>query len=754
MPTLDDAQSALERHFGFSKFREGQADVIGAVLEGQDVIVVMPTGGGKSLCYQLPALLFPGTTLVISPLIALMKDQVDALNARDIPATFLNSSISLDEQMARMSAVARGETRLVYVAPERFRNPRFVESLKAATTISLFAVDEAHCISQWGHDFRPDYLKLRESAEALGQDGKRPQLIALTATATPTVRADIEKQLGLRRPSSFVAGFDRHNLILRVEPCKSDRDRLTKLLQIIKKSNGTGIVYCSTRKAVEKVATDLRQLKLNAGQYHAGMGDAARAKAQEAFMGGDLDAIVATNAFGMGVDKSDLRFVTHYNLPGSIEAYYQEVGRAGRDGLPSLCTLLFNYVDTRTHDFFIEGNYPERATVERIYSFLLGQKLEVVQLGASEIAPRLGIKNEMAVGSALVYLEKAGHIQRGQGVRMLDNAPVKELRVDWNDLQRREQMERQKLREMLNFCYHDKCLRTFILRYFGDRKPAANCRCSNCQPRLRWGKIIEDAREAVVETNAAPDVLLPDPVEADPVKADPAEADAVGPRALTDAEHLAVRKMLSCVARMEGRFDKLAVAAVLRGSKAKHILASELDQLSTYGLLREYSQDDLTRFLNALIVAGCVKQTGGAYATVGLTTLGRAVMLDQARVELDLEGVEADTSDEEVVLPPNFSGTREQTYEFYRQGMKLEEIVTARNLKLSTICEHLAALIEEGRDIDVGRLVNAADRLLIEAAARKCGLGGLSPIKQALPEQISYDQIRLVVAAMRREQKA
>ncbi|MGH9844539.1 MAG: RecQ family ATP-dependent DNA helicase [Blastocatellia bacterium] len=741
MPTLNDAQSALERHFGFSKFREGQADVIRAVLEGQDVIVVMPTGGGKSLCYQLPALLFEGTTLVISPLIALMKDQVDALNARDIPATFINSSINFDEQMSRLRATARGEYRLVYVAPERFRNPRFVESLKAATTISLFAIDEAHCISQWGHDFRPDYLKLRDAAESLARDGKRPQLIALTATATPTVRADIEKQLELKRPASFVAGFDRHNLVLRVEPCKSDRDRLTKTFQIVKKANGTGIVYCATRKAVEKVATDLRQLGVKVGQYHAGMDDAKRGRMQDYFMSGDLEAIVATNAFGMGVDKSDLRFVTHYNLPGSIEAYYQEVGRAGRDGLPSLCTLLFNYRDTGTHEFFIEGNYPPREMIEDVYKLLLGLQEEAVYLSAREISERLAIKNEMAVGSSLVYLEKAGHIVRGQGIRVLDRTPAQELRVDWSDLARREAMERRKLREMVDFAYHEKCLRTFILRYFGDRKPVANCRCSNCQPQLRWGKVAEDKMEPAVEKDAKR-------------TESPAEPESMGPRALTDAEHLAARKVLSCVARMEGRFGKNAVAAVLRGSKAKHILANELDRLTTYGLLSEYSQDDLTRFINALIVANCVKQTSGAYPTVGLTTLGRAVMLDQARVELDLEAVEADTSDEEIAIPPSFSGTREQSYEFYRQGMSLEEIAAARNLKPSTIGEHIAALIEEGREIDISRLVTAADRALIEAAARKCGLGALSPIKQELPEQIGYDKIRLVVAVKRREQKA
>jgi ATP-dependent DNA helicase RecQ len=751
MPTIQDAQSALERHFGFSRFREGQSDVIEAVLAGQDVIVVMPTGGGKSLCYQLPALLFPGVTLVVSPLIALMKDQVDALNARDIAATYINSSLSFDEQLARLRGMSRGQYRLVYIAPERFRNARFVESLRGCR-ISLFAVDEAHCVSQWGHDFRPDYLRLREAAGMLG----RPPLIALTATATPQVRSDIAAQLGLKKASSFVAGFDRHNLTLRVEPCKSDNDRLTAAYKIVKKAKGAGIVYCSTRKAVDEVSGQLQRLGLTVGAYHAGLDEAKRTRIQDYFMAGDLDAIVATNAFGMGVDKSDIRFVTHYNLPGSIEAYYQEVGRAGRDGLPSICTLLFNYVDTRTHEFFIEGSYPPREVIEQIYSLLLGMRLETVQLPASAIAARIKYKNEIAINSALIYLEKAGHIARQQGrdpaIRMIDYAPAADLRVDWNDLALREAAERRKLREMVNFAYHEKCLRQFILRYFGDRKEAANCRCSNCQPKLKWG----DA-EPVLRKSGKKNGRKSEP--ANGAEEAPQSASLIvesGPRALSDDEHLVARKILSCVARMEGKYGKGMVASVLRGVKAKNVIANELDQLTTYGLLSRHSQDDLTRFINALIVAGCVRQTSGAIPTVSLTTLGGAVMRDQTRVELDLEAVEADTSDEEITLPPNYSETHEQTYKLYQQGLSIDEIAEKRNLKPTTIENHLAALIEEGRDIDLSGLVDDQDRALIKAAAEKAGLArleGLRPIKDQLPERIGYSAIRFVVADIKHQQK-
>jgi len=756
MPTFDDAQSALEQHFSFASFREGQADVIRAVLEGRDSVVVMPTGGGKSLCYQLPALLFPGTTLVVSPLIALMKDQVDALNARGIAATVINSSISFDEQLSRIRLMAEGFFKLVYVAPERFRNERFVEALKQVT-ISLFAVDEAHCISQWGHDFRPDYLRLRAAVEALSQgsqDSKRPQIIALTATATPTVRADIGVQLGVEDAASFVAGFDRPNLALRVVPCKTDRERIAHAAQIIERSDGTGIIYASTRKAVEEVTSQLQRLQLKVAAYHAGLSEDVRSKVQDRFMSGELQAIVATNAFGMGIDKRDLRFVTHYNLPGSIEAYYQEVGRAGRDGLPSVCTLLFNYIDTRTHEFFIDGSYPDPDLIREVYAAVIGTGSEMVELTAREIAPRIGIRNEMAINSALVYLEKAGHIERGQamnsGIRVIDRVARQAVRVDWNDVAKRRAAEERKLREMVNYAYHEECLRRFILKYFGDRKQAANCRCSNCQPKLKW-KEIEEAVEAIndrAQRNAAN-----------------ALNQTTGPRPLTDEEHLAARKILSCVARMDGKFGKSTVAGVLRGSRAKNIAANRLDQLSTYGLLREYSQDELTRFLNALIVAGCIRQGGGARPVVSLTELGRQMMHDRVRVELDLEGVAADFSDEagaeEVSEEAERAGierqiasrpgdTHEKTFKLYQQGLRVNEIAAERELATSTIETHLAILIADGRSINLDRLVAPADRALIEAAIDRCrqaGQTGLSPIKSELPEHISYGAIRFAIAA-------
>ena len=394
---------------GLKIFARASARSSHAILEGRDTVVVMPTGGGKSLCYQLPALMKEGATIVVSPLIALMKDQVDALHARGLPATFINSSITFEEQKARINSVRRGEYKLVYVAPERFRSAHFVETLRTAE-IALFAVDEAHCISQWGHDFRPDYLRLRAAVEQIG----RPQIAALTATATPHVRADIIEQLDLRDPRAFVSGFDRPNLSINVMHTQKEREKITHIKALASRhAGGSGIIYTSTRKAVEQVTARLRAAGLNLVAYHAGMDDAERTRAQEDFMTGRAQMIVATNAFGMGIDKPDIRFVAHYQMPGSIEAYYQEIGRAGRDSQLATCALLFNYADKRTQDYFIEGSYPPPEVVARVYQALSATNQKKIELSVSEIATRAGVRNEMAVQSALIILEKAGHIERG-----------------------------------------------------------------------------------------------------------------------------------------------------------------------------------------------------------------------------------------------------------------------------------------------------------------------------------------------------
>ena len=406
--TIDDARDILRTHFGYPAFRPGQERAVQAVLEGRDTLVILPTGGGKSLCFQVPALMLPGLTVVISPLISLMKDQVDALTARNLPATFINSSLSGAEVASRLARAERGEVKLLYVAPERFDAGTTAERLRASG-VSLLAVDEAHCISEWGHDFRPSYLRIRSVRARLGM----PPTIALTATATGDVRTDIIKQLQLDNAETIVTGFDRKNLSYSVVRTRTEADKDAALIAALKTQPGLAVVYASTRKAVERITQVLERARIPAVGYHAGLDDAHRRDVQDAFMRDDVRAIVATNAFGMGIDKPNVRLVIHHAMPGTLEAYYQEAGRAGRDGRPSVCVLLHAFSDRFTHEFFLKTAHPDRALVERVYTDI--QKAAdgngLAKLSAADISSAArGQLKEREVDSALRILVQSGSV--------------------------------------------------------------------------------------------------------------------------------------------------------------------------------------------------------------------------------------------------------------------------------------------------------------------------------------------------------
>ncbi|MDE3216375.1 MAG: ATP-dependent DNA helicase RecQ, partial [Gemmatimonadota bacterium] len=398
------ALAILNQRFGYPAFRAGQAQAVASVMAGKETVVILPTGGGKSLCYQVPALLLPGLTLVVSPLISLMKDQVDALDRRGIPAAFINSSLTPGQVSDRLARAMSGDLKLLYVAPERFSAGATLDRLRDAR-VSLFAVDEAHCISEWGHDFRPSYLRLAAVRERLGH----PTIIALTATATPHVREDIVRQLDMGRPRTIVTGFDRTNLTYHVRSCRTDADKDRALVEELKAREGVAIVYASTRKAVERIAGMLTRKRIPALPYHAGLDDAHRHDVQEAFMGERARVIVATNAFGMGIDKPNVRLVVHHAMPGTLEAYYQEAGRAGRDGRPAECVLLHAFRDRFTHEYFIKSAHPRRDVTERLYDLIRRGGPRVAALDAAALAKKLGTgTNARDVEAALRLLERAG----------------------------------------------------------------------------------------------------------------------------------------------------------------------------------------------------------------------------------------------------------------------------------------------------------------------------------------------------------
>lgn len=515
--TVRDKLSVLKEYFGHDSFREGQDRITDSLLGGRDVLGIMPTGAGKSICYQVPALMFDGITIVVSPLISLMKDQVSALVQSGVAAAYINSSLTHAQYLKVLQNTESGKYKIIYVAPERLCAPAFL-GICRNLNISMVAVDEAHCVSQWGQDFRPSYLKIPDFIDALNS---RPVVGAFTATATGAVRDDIKTLLRLVSPLVVTTGFDRPNLFFSVMQPKNKSIELMKLIK--ERKNESGIVYCSTRKAVEEVCELLQKNGFAATRYHAGLDENERRRNQDDFVYDRTAIMVATNAFGMGIDKSNVSFVIHYNMPKNMESYYQEAGRAGRDGRSADCILLYSAKDVRTNQFLINNSEPNPDLTED----------------------------------------------------------------EQEEVRRRD---RERLKQMTFYCTTHKCLRKFILEYFGDKGPERCEKCSNCLSNHENTDITVDAQ-----------------------------------------------KIMSCVARTGQRYGKKAICDVLRGSKNERLISAGLSRQSTYGIMADCPEKRLRDIIDHLCENGYMTAQGDEYPILKLAPKSCGVLTGQETLRMMLE---------------------------------------------------------------------------------------------------------------------
>lgn len=655
----DALRTALREHFGFEALRPGQEEAIRPVLDGRDALVVMPTGAGKSLVYQLAALLKPeGVTVVVSPLIALMKDQVDALRQRGIAAAYVNSSQTQAERRDVLARLRAGQLKMVYAAPERLRLGSFQRTLRE-TGVALLAVDEAHCVSQWGHDFRPDYLALASARRGIGD----PACVALTATATPRVQDDIAAQLALRDPARLVTGFNRPNLTFEVKATATADQKRQVLRRFLDDHEGeAGLIYVATRKDCEALAGFVRDLGRPCEAYHAGLPDAERAHVQEQFVSGRLATVVATNAFGMGVDRGDVRFVAHWSIPSTLESYYQEAGRAGRDGRPATALLLYAPQDRQLKEWFIEQGAPSMDDLRRVYGHVqrqnarldeaaaaLGADWDPAQTGVSdadfmlEMAEATGVHasklpnvlRRLTLAGALGEREDRAGPARWQP-RQWDGRKVKQA-LDSVDKHRGDQLE--SLMGIVRYAQGAACRRRAILDHFGDDAtfeiPPEDC-CDACRQRARL-----EARRA-----GRGDGEVPDWDEL-PMNA----RIALG--------------LLDAVRRLRWAVGRVTLAKILAGSKAKGM--EKYEGHPYYGKLQTLGQGTVDGIYKDLLLKGYLRIGGDEYPVVELTPLGAHALDHRDAIDVEVPAFGSRSSSASSAPDDPLDGDDEALFEALRQ---------------------------------------------------------------------------------------
>jgi ATP-dependent DNA helicase RecQ len=575
------ARSVLERTFGLESFRPGQGEVVAASETGDDILFVAPTGSGKSIAYWVPGIVDGGLTIVVSPLIALMVDQVARLNQLGVAAKCIHSQMTASERAGALALAASGDLRFLYLAPERIATPGFLDAL-GRLVVSRFVVDEAHCISSWGHDFRPDYRRLGDAITACG----RPPVGAFTATATPRVREDIALSLDLREPLVQVTGFVRGNLTMSVIRCRGKAEKKATLLDRINPGDGRALVYCGRRAAADELAGVLSAGGVTAASYHGALDGDERQDVYEEFAAGHLRVIVATSAFGMGVDFSDIRQVIHYDFPGSLEEYYQQAGRAGRDGKPSECTLLYSAADRQLQEFFVEQAYPDRDAVRDVYREIL----RADHAWLRDWQSRLPGADAAAIRASLALLERAGVIQPDGGIQRLTGAPV-----DFDEQARLKAHAYARVNQVMDYARSRSCRHARIADYFGQEGVARTCEaCDNCL--------------------------------------DPKAENSI---TVANDEVIAA---LSCVARFDGYLGAARVAQILRGQNDAWATSKPwVRELPFFGALGAWDVDRIRDLLERLVELLCVERGHGEKPTLRLAELGREVLAGDAAIEVEIE---------------------------------------------------------------------------------------------------------------------